>query len=217
MVFSVLEIMPPTVAIFSTLQDYYLFFGTLAGVIVVGYMVYAIIKNRARPGRPVPKFHEEGDWGHWKTVLLTICLTGSVLAVVEYESFAAVGLINMPNDPDVNVMVTAQQFSWTFTYPNGYHVNGNLTVPQGQIVILNLTSRDVTHSFYLPALDVAKDVQPGIYDQLWFNATNTGIYGIECRQLCGVGHAFMKANLTVVPDSAYNKWYSSLPTTTGAA
>jgi len=204
---------PPTVAIWTTLSNYYVFFGTAAGVVVGAFMVYQIAKNRAKPGRQVPAYHhEEGDWGNWKGVVLTLCITGSVLAFVEYQTFASANLISIPNDPNaLHVGVVGRQFAWSFTYPNGYTDFQNLTVPIGQIVILNMTSADVTHGFYIPALLVAKDAQPGIYNQLWFNATQPGVFSIECRQLCGVGHALMLSKLVVENSTVYNAWYSKLP------
>lgn len=205
---------PPTVTIFNTLQNYYLFLGILASIIVIGYMVFQIAKNRDRPGRKAPAFHEEtGDWGNWKGILMLLCVTGSVLAFVEYETFASANLVALPNDPGVTVGVTGRQFSWSFTYPNGFTDYQNLTVPMNQIIILNITSADVTHGFFIPALDVGKDAQPGIFNQLWFNATQSGSFLIECRQLCGAGHALMLSKLVVLSDSAYSTWYSKLPTT----
>jgi len=208
-----LAALPPTVAIWTTLSNYYVFFGTAAGVIVGAFMIYNIVKNRAKPGREVPAFHhEEGDWGNWKGVVLTLCVTGSVLAFVEYQTFASANLVAIPNDPNaLNIGVVGRQYSWSFTYPNGYTNFQNLTVPEGQIVILNITSADVTHGLYIPALSVAKDAQPGLYNQLWFNATQTGVYTIQCRQLCGVGHALMLSKLVVVSPSDYQKWYAALP------
>ena len=216
MLYSVpLDATPPTVAIWTAVSNYYVFLGTAAGVIVGAFMVYNIMKNRERPGRAVPAFHhEEGDWGNWKGVVLTLCITGSVLAFVEYQTFASASLIAMPSDPNLNVGVVGRQFSWSFTYPNGYTDFANLTVPQNQIVILNMTSADVTHGFYIPALDVAKDTQPGFYNQVWFNATQTGTFTIECRQLCGSGHAIMISKLVVLSPSAYSAWYSKLPSVT---
>ena len=212
-----LDAMPPTVAIWTTLQNYYLVFGTAAAVIVVGYMVYMIVKNRERPGREVPAFHEEpGDWGNWKRIVLLLCVTGSVLAFVEYQTFASASLITIPNAPNaLNVNVVGRQFSWSFTYPNGYTNFSNFTVPSGRIVILNISSTDVTHGFYIPALSVGKDAQPGITTQMWFNATQTGVYPIQCRQLCGSGHALMLSKLVVVSPTDYQKWYSSLPPAPG--
>ncbi len=208
-----LDATPPTVAIWTTLSNYYVFLGTAAGVIVGAFMIYQIAKNRVKPGRPVPAFHEEeGDWGNWKGVVLTLCITGSVLAFVEYQTFASANLIAIPKDPNsLNIGVVGRQFAWSFTYPNGFTDFQNLTVPAGQIVILNITSADVTHGFYIPELLVAKDAQPGIYTQLWFNATQTGTFTIECRQICGVGHALMLSKLVVLPASQYNSWYSKLP------
>ena len=207
------DAMPPTVKIFTTLQNYYLILGGAASVVVIGYMVYQIAKNRERPGRKTPAYHhEEGDWGNWKGVVLLLCLTGSVLAFVEYETFASANLVAIPDPPGaLTVGVTGQQYSWSFTYPNGYTDFQNLTVPVGSLVILNITSRDVTHGLYIPELDVAKDAQPGIYSQLWFNATQPGVFTIQCRQLCGVGHALMLSKLVVVSDDQYSAWYSKLP------
>jgi len=214
MLFSLrLDATPPIVQIFSTLQNYYLILGGAASVIVIGYMVYQIAKNRERPGRKVPAFHhEEGDWGNWKGIVMLLCVTGSVLAFVEYQTFASANLVAIPDPPNtLQVGVVGRQFSWSFTYPNGYTDFQNLTVPQGEIVILNMTSADVTHGLYIPALDVAKDAQPGVYNQLWFNATQPGTYTIQCRQLCGVGHALMLSKLVVDTPSVYNAWYSKLP------
>ena len=210
-----LDVTAPTVQLFTSLQDYYLLLGGIAGAVVMAYMIYQIAKNRERPGRQVPAYHhEESDWGSWKSVVGLLCITGTVLAFVEYQTFADASLIAMPSDPNVNVSVTGQQYSWTFTYPNGYTDFRNLTVPEGQIVILNISSRDVSHGFFIPSLDVGKDAQPGIYNQVWFNATQTGSFVIECRQLCGPGHALMASTLVVLPDAQYNAWYAKLPSTT---
>ena len=213
-----LDATPPTVQIFNTLQNYYLILGGAAAVIVIGYMVFMIAKNRERPGRQTPAFHhEEGDWGNWKNVVLLLCVTGSVLAFVEYETFASANLISIPDPPNaIQVGVVGRQFVWSFTYPNGYTDFQNLTVPLNTVVILNITSADVTHGFYVPELDVAKDAQPGIYSQLWFNATQPGTFTIECRQLCGVGHALMVSKLVVESATAYNAWYSKLPASPAA-
>lgn len=208
-----LDATPPTVQIFNTLQNYYLILGGAAAVVVIGYMVFMIAKNRERPGRQTPAYHhEEGDWGNWKGVVLLLCVTGSVLAFVEYETFASANLISIPDPPNtIQVGVVGRQFVWSFTYPNGYTDFQNLTVPLNTVVVLNITSADVTHGFYVPELDVAKDAQPGIYSQLWFNATQPGTFTIQCRQLCGVGHALMLSKLVVESAAAYNAWYSKLP------
>ena len=212
MLYSPLDATPPTVAIWTTLANYYIYLGTLAGVVVTAYMLFYIMKNRAKPGRQAPAFHKEvGDWGNWKGVVLLLCVTGGVLAFVEYQTFASVSLISIPDAPNaLHINVVGRQFSWSFAYPNGYVDFSNFTVPAGQIIILNITSADVTHGFYIPALSVGKDAQPGITTQMWFNATQAGVYPIQCRQLCGAGHALMLSKLVVESPADYQKWYAAL-------
>jgi cytochrome c oxidase subunit II len=204
---------PPTVGIWNADFSWYIYIGAAAAVITFSYLFYSIAKNRARPGREVPAFAEKpGDWGNWKSMLVIVVLMGSALAFVEYQTFASTSLVTVPNDPSaLQIGVTARQWAWSFTYPNGYTDFQNMTVPVGQIVILNITSVDVTHGLFIPALDVGKDAQPGIYTSLWFNATQPGVFTIECRQLCGVGHALMLSKLVVVSTANYTTWYSKLP------
>jgi cytochrome c oxidase subunit 2 len=196
------------------LLRYYLFLGTAAGVVVMGFMFYWISKYHHTQVKAAPKFHEESGWGNWKSVVLTLLVTGSVLGFVEYQTFASTNLINPPTnaDPPMTIGVTGQQFVWTFTYPNGYTSFKNLIVPVDQIIILNITSVDVDHSLNIASLSVAKDAIPGQYNFLWFNATNIGLFvnDIRCKELCGVGHANMIGNLSVLAQPAFNSWYAKV-------
>jgi len=203
---------PPTVQIFTTLQSYYVFLAFSIGIFVIGLIAFLVFKNRARPGRQVPAFAEDkSEWGNWKLILLLLILAGAVDGFVEYETFTSEKLVALPSHYNMTIGVTGRQFAWSFTYPNGYTDYQNLTVPQNQVIILNITSADVTHGFFIPSLDVGKDAQPGIYNQVWINATQLGTFTIACRQLCGVGHALMLSKLVVVSDSQYNAWYAKLP------
>ncbi|MDA4122920.1 MAG: cupredoxin domain-containing protein [Thaumarchaeota archaeon] len=207
------DVAPPTVVIWTSLFRYYLFLGTAAAIIVTAWMMYYIFSNRAKNVKEAPKFHEESGWGNWKTVLYTLMVTGTVLGFVEYETFASANLITTPSGDPMTISVTGIQWAWIFTYPNGHVAHGNLTVPQNEIIQLNITSVDVDHSFSIQTMDVAKDALPGVYSTVWFNATNTGVFvnAIRCKELCGIGHATMVANLTVVSQASFNKWYSALP------
>jgi cytochrome c oxidase subunit 2 len=213
MLFLQLDAQAPTNTIWWTLLHYYLFLGFSAGTIVTGFMIYWVVKYRQKNVQEAPKFHEETGWGNWKSVLLTLLVTGSVLGFVEYQTFASVNLINPPAKVDpIYINVTGQQFAWIFTYANGHVAIDNLTVPVDEIIVLNITSVDVDHSFTIPSLSVAKDAIPGEHSFLWFNATTVGtvVGGIRCKELCGIGHATMIGDLTVVSQTSYNKWYASL-------
>ena len=210
------DVQPPTAVIWSNLLHWYLFLGTDAAIIVTAWMMYNLFTNRAKNVKEAPKFHEESGWGNWKTVLYTLMVTGTVLGFVEYETFASANLITTPNGDPITIGVTGIQWAWIFTYPNGHTQVGNLTVPQNEVVQLNITSVDVDHSFSLQTMDVAKDALPGQYNTVWFNATQTGTFvnDIRCKELCGMGHALMLANFTVVSQTNFNKWYNALPTQT---
>ncbi len=86
----------------------------------------------------------------------------------------------------------------------------NLTVPAGRDIVFNVTSRDVTHSIFIPSLAVGIDATAGRNNTMWFNQPQTGVYIIRCRELCGIGHAGMFAKLTVVDPAKFNAWYSTL-------
>ncbi|MGA2198437.1 MAG: cupredoxin domain-containing protein [Nitrososphaerales archaeon] len=207
-----LDVQAPTDVIWWSLFHYYMFLGFAAGTVVTGFMVYWIAKGRQKNVKEAPKFHEESGWGNWKNVVLTLLVTGSVLGFVEYQTFASVNLVTPPVKVDpIYINVTGQQFAWIFTYGNGHVAIDNLTVPVNEVIVLNITSVDVDHSFTIPSLSVAKDAIPGQYNFLWFNATNVGqvVGGIRCKELCGIGHATMIGNLDVVSQASYNKWYAS--------
>jgi cytochrome c oxidase subunit 2 len=215
MLFLQIDVQAPTSAIWWSLFRYYMFLGFAAGTVVTAYIVYWVVKYRQKDVKEAPKFHEESGWGNWKNVVMTLVVTGSVLGFVEYQTFASTNLINPPvnADPPLYISVTGQQFVWSFTYPDGYTAFHNLVVPVNTIIVLNITSVDVDHSFTIPSLSVAKDAIPGQYNVLWFNATNLGtvVDGIRCKELCGVGHALMIGNLTVLSQSAYSAWYAGTP------
>jgi cytochrome c oxidase subunit 2 len=69
-----------------------------------------------------------------------------------------------------------------------------------------MTSQDVIHSFYVPALRIKHDVLPGRYENLWFTATRTGAYHLFCSEYCGTDHARMGGRVIVMEPEAYGRW-----------
>ena len=113
------------------------------------------------------------------------------------------GMVNPPKDAMV-VYVTAKQWMWKFEHESGEIELGSLTVPEGVPVELVMTSRDVIHSFYVPAFRVKQDVIPGRYTTAWFEATATGDFPLRCAELCGTGHSMMLASVHVVAAADYS-------------
>ena len=83
---------------------------------------------------------------------------------------------------------------------------GELHVPEGEPVVLQIDSDDVLHSFFVPQLRVKQDIVPGMTQLVWFQATKPGDYEIACTELCGWGHYKMKAMLTVDTPEDFAKW-----------
>ena len=84
-----------------------------------------------------------------------------------------------------------------------------LTLPLGRLVIVQLSSRDVIHSFTLNEMRVRQDAVPGIPTRTWFTPIVEGRWDIACSQLCGIGHYRMRGEYSVLPPDKWNEWLRS--------
>jgi cytochrome c oxidase subunit II len=131
----------------------------------------------------------------------------------------------MQAPPDATeIYVIGKQWMWKAQYPNGQRVIiggnpanmseedrksiGRLVVPINKPVKLQMISEDVIHDFGLPAFRIKKDVLPGRYTSMWFQATKLGEYHIFCDQFCGTWHSLMVGKVAVVSQSDYEDWLS---------
>jgi cytochrome c oxidase subunit 2 len=105
-----------------------------------------------------------------------------------------------------DVYVQGKKWMWKFAYPGGPSAVDVLRVPAGRPVRLLITSRDVIHSFFVPALRIKQDALPGRYTQTWFNAERPGRYEIFCAEYCGLSHSGMMAELVVMPQAEFDQW-----------
>ena len=123
----------------------------------------------------------------------------------------------------MRVKVNAWKWNWAFTYMTTekkmirWKVMAKrmflvLTLPVGKPVILDMTSADVLHSFYIPAFRVKHDVLPGgRISNLWFVPNKVGIYEVFCAEYCGEKHSRMYAKVKVVPQDEFDEWYGAAP------
>ena len=81
-----------------------------------------------------------------------------------------------------------------------------MAVPVNRPIQVTLRSKDVTHSFFVPALRFKQDTTPGLAIPIHFKAMKTGEYEIACAELCGLGHYKMKGYLMVMSDEAFAAW-----------
>lgn len=113
-----------------------------------------------------------------------------------------------PPTASTEVFVIGKQWMWHLQHPEGPREINELHVPVGQPVKLTMTSEDVIHDFFIPAFRVKKDVVPGRYSSIWFEATKTGRYHLFCAQYCGTYHSHMTGWVIVMTPVEYQHWLS---------
>jgi cytochrome c oxidase subunit 2 len=136
-------------------------------------------------------------------------IAGSILAL--FLAFWVVGSIQYdhmmtPPDDAMPVYVSGKQWMWKFAYADGRETMDELVVPIHKPIKLVMTSRDVIHSFYVPAFRMKHDVVPGRYYTAWFEATVAGDFPIECAEYCGISHSRMLGTVRVLGDEDYRRW-----------
>jgi cytochrome c oxidase subunit 2 len=95
--------------------------------------------------------------------------------------------------------------------PNGADdfTSTELVLPANRPVHVFLRSRDVIHSFYVPAFRLYQDMVPGrTIGWVWFEVKTPGEWDLACSQLCGTGHYNMKARIRVLEPEAFDQWYA---------
>ena len=107
---------------------------------------------------------------------------------------------------DVTVDVTGMQFAWIFSYPEDNVTSGELHVPVGADVQLNIAATDVIHSFWVPQFRLKQDAIPGMNTELRFVATKPGTYPVVCTELCGAYHGAMRSQVIVHTPEEYESW-----------
>ncbi|HJL20311.1 MAG TPA: cytochrome c oxidase subunit II [Sandaracinaceae bacterium LLY-WYZ-13_1] len=154
---------------------------------IVGAMVWFAWKYRRRKGvTSKPPGHHNALELFWTFSPLIL------LAYMFHQGFESFMTMAVPPENSINVRVEAYQWGWRFEQPNGL-VESELWVPQNEPVRLIMASVPrsaeqpaVLHSFFIPAFRVKRDVVPGMYTSLWFEATRQGTYDIFCTEYCGL-------------------------------
>lgn len=175
----------------------------LIGVTVV--MLYFVFKySHKRNPNPIQTHGSMALETVW-IVVPTIIVIG--MFYVGYADFSDNrGLLD---NPDNVIKVTGQQFDWRFTYENEVTLD-TLFVPVNKITRFDITSVDVIHSFYIPALRIKEDAVPGRTNSYGINPLIIGSYDIACAEYCGVNHWNMYTKINVVSQQDYDNWYATI-------
>ena len=109
-----------------------------------------------------------------------------------------------PADVVVNVM--GLQYAWIFTYPETGINTGELHLPIGKKVQINMTASDVIHAFWVPEFRLKQDAIPGRESVFRFTPKEAGDYALICAELCGPYHGAMRTQVVVETPEAFEKW-----------
>jgi len=196
----------------DTLMDVTIVISSFVFAIVCVALGYALIKWRAKPG-------DEGDGlpihGNTKLeIIWTIIPVIMVLGLAGY-SWAVLKDIEKTDSNALHVNVYAQQFTWTFGYPDDGNkwTEGELHVPVDRQVIFDLQAQDVIHSFWVPQWRIKKDAVPGLSTDVVVTPDKVGKYQLICTELCGIGHTTMRATVVVESKADYAAWVKKQSTT----
>ena len=137
----------------------------------------------------------------WTVIPLLLVMVMFYLGWTGYKQ-----MTDIPKDA-MAIDVYAQMWSWSYKYPDGF-MTDTLFCPVNKPVKVLLHSKDVDHSFYVPAFRVKKDVIPGRVNTAWFLPTRVGNYDVFCAEYCGLRHSYMYSKVVVLPQDQYDSWLS---------
>ncbi|WNZ47939.1 cytochrome c oxidase subunit II [Leptolyngbya boryana CZ1] len=119
-----------------------------------------------------------------------------------------VGRIPAGKEP-LTIAAAGMQYAWLFTYPDEI-ISGELHLPVGRPVVMNITANDVLHAFWVPEFRLKQDAVPGRQSEIRFTPTVEGDYPVICAELCGAYHGAMKTHVLVESQESYDAWLQSM-------
>ena len=207
-------------------------------VLWLAVFVFTLIKFR-RGANPIPRAEGVRGLWPAIAIGIVIAGDVIILATQALPAWAARNAPPPPGAEPVEIHVAAEQFAWNIHYPGPDRTFGRrnpalvsatnpvgidradpaaaddigllnvLMLPVGRTAVVQLTSRDVIHSFTLNEMRVKQDATPGMTARVWFTPTVVGDWEIACSQLCGLGHYRMRGEYHVVDQAAWDRWVTA--------
>ena len=179
-------------------------------VLVVAALAYSVVAGRSRAPATMPEGRRD------RRMILAIS-AATVATVVVLFAFLIVNfsteraLASLPGDQAVAVKVVGHQWWWEIEYvdsiANRRLVTANeLHIPVGAPIKIELESRDVIHSFWVPRLHGKLDLVPGYKNVLWLRADSAGVYRGQCAEFCGHQHAKMAFTVVAKSRADFDAW-----------
>jgi len=185
-------------------------------LIVAEAMIFGLVyRFRARDGHSTQYITgEEPHLKRWISIPHTLIILCDIVIIVWAISvWYHIKQVQPP--ADATVRVVGQQWAWSFQEPGPDGVFdtaddirsvGELHVVVDKTYHFELMSRDVVHSFAIPAFRLKQDAVPGRIITGWFRPSRVGTYDIQCTQMCGLGHALMAGRIVVETPKDHAAW-----------
>jgi cytochrome c oxidase subunit 2 len=190
----------------------FLYIAAVVYVVVAALVIWSVVRYRRRDDELPKQTHGNNRLELTWTLIPTVI----VLVLFAFTLRAQDQVLDQSGRPDVNVTVTAFQWSWRFTYEGtGAEVVGSpehipeMVVPVGQRVRVKLISADVVHSFYVPQTLFKRQAIPGVTNEFDLTFEKTGLFHGQCTQFCGLQHTDMVFRVRVVSQGEYQSWVAA--------
>ena len=180
-----------------------------------GILFWLIFRFRAREG--VPAQYLTGKEKHVKRWIniphVFIIMFDAVIIAAAIKVWVEIKQTLPPADEQVRVV--GQQWTWTFVHagtdgkldtPDDIVTSDDLHVEVGKTYHFLLESRDVLHSFSVPVFRLKQDAVPGRTITGWFKPTKTGVFDIQCAEICGIGHGVMNGRIHIEGAAEHRAW-----------
>lgn len=200
------------------------------GAVVYGVMIFTIIRHRKCRGVTASSFHENT----WLEIIWTV-IPFIILIVLAIPATKVLANMEDTKNADITIKITGYQWKWRYDYlDQGVSFFSNLSTPIQQIydeapkdewyllevdkplvvpihkkIRFLVTSNDVIHAWWVPALGIKRDAMPGFIHESWTNIDKPGIYRGQCAELCGVNHGYMPIVVKAVTDDEFKQWVAN--------
>jgi cytochrome c oxidase subunit 2 len=192
---------------FDRIQDIY-WFATIMSIVIFA-LVAAVVVFSVWKWRVPPDDDAEGPpiHGHTGLEIIWTAIPAVIVVVLGIVSAIVLSENGQAQDNQLQVTATGQQFAWKFAYPElGDFSSGELVLPVDRQAKFTMEAVDVIHSFWVPNFGQKMDAVPGIETTILVTPTRTGEFAVVCAELCGLGHATMRAKARVVTQQEFDAW-----------
>ena len=179
---------------------------SVAVFLVVGAMiVWAVARGRAADSDSLDR--EQVRWGEPFIAIAGVLIPFVILAGTYVMSLRTMNDLAARRDrADLTIEVVGRDWWWEVRYPNGAVTANEIHIPVGRTVGVELTTKDVIHSFWVPELQVKTDQIPGQTNHTWLEADEPGRYRGQCAEFCGLQHANMVFYVVAEPADEFEAW-----------